>query len=61
MEETRYWYIRIPDPDGNISEKVKALAEADLRTMGNEVIFLINQEYNRRFPAEVTSQPITVQ
>lgn len=55
MEEN-YYLIAIKAPD--IEPMVKGLASEDMRSIGNEVAWLIRKEYNARNPhflAEVNS------
>lgn len=41
--------------DLEAAEKLRELAKADLRTLGNQVAWLIHQEYARRFDYEDNS------
>jgi len=47
MQDT--FYIRVVDPGGKIAEKLKCLSDNDMRTMGFETAWLIEQEYARRY------------
>lgn len=56
--QKNYYMIGIKAPD--IEPMVKALASEDMRTIGNQVAWLIRQEYGRRHGSSPTGiTPIT--
>lgn len=46
----KLYSIQVPDPA--VEPLIKKLAEVDMRTIGNEVVFLIRKEAAERFPED---------
>lgn len=56
MPETKSFFIRINDTeDGEIETMLRALAAADLRSLGDETKFLIRRAHEARFPSPAAS------